>query len=343
MLAPALLTPLKFDTGDLPHEYQFEAWRAYNASVIDVSVDSEMRGEFAFSQEVWDLGKLVLTTSSMPGRVTPRNWLHLRKNPLDHWCVVIPESRRYTEQTAAGSPQVYFRSLGRPFEGAAADCSVSTLFIPRDLLRPIAASLDAHSGVLDTNGLGGLFADFLIALERRLPFVSAEEAPRLVEAICAMITACVAPTGDRLAAAGDPIALTLLERARRAIQQDLCSPDLSPDSLCRKLGTSRSKLYSLFEPLNGVTHYIQRQRLLAAHEALCDAGNSMSVQDLAETYCFSDLASFSRAFRRVIGQSPRDVRAAALKMERSNPPQPLLFASPGKLTDIGPILRRLQV
>lgn len=343
MLSSNLIKPLKFDTGELPPEDQFEAWRAYNSSVIDVSLSPENRGGFAFSQQVWDLGKLAFTTSMMPGPLTPRSWQHLQKDPLDHWCLVLPESQAYTTRALQGSPSIHFRSLGRPFEGAAADTSVSTIFIPRDLLRPIAGALDAHAGTFHPPGLGGIFADFLIALERRLPEITQEEVPRLIEAICAMITACIAPSRDSIAEANEPINLTILERARQKIQSDLYSPGLGPDVLCRHLGISRSRLYALFEPLQGVAHYIQRQRLLAAHQALSDPNNRVSIQHLAEMLCFADLATFSRAFRRVLGQSPRDTRAGAHRMERLPPPLPATSHSPAALNDIGDVLRRLQV
>jgi AraC-like DNA-binding protein len=346
MVVSSAIETLTFDTRGLPREHQFEAWRAYNSSVIDVSLSRDKRDAFAFEQQVWDLGSLVFTTSSMPGPLVPRHWQHLRKDPLDHWCIVLPESRSYTTGQAAGSPQVHFRSLGRPFEGSAADSSVSTIFVPRDLLRPIAASLDAHPGTVSSNGLGSLFADFLVSVERRLPSMTAQEVPRLVEAITAMISACIAPTSDRIAEASEPLASTMMERARQQIQQDLSSPTLNPQTLSRQLGISRSTLYSLFEPLHGVANYIQRQRLLAASKLLSDPDCRLSIQDVAQKFCFSDLSSFSRAFRRAIGSSPSDIKGAASRMELVSLPPPQsrsLLPRSGALTDIGRVLRHLQV
>jgi len=341
MAAPELIKPLTFDTGDFPHALQFDAWHAYNASIIDVSLDRESRGAFSFEQKVWDFGKLAFSTSLLPGPRAPRSWEHIRKDPIDHWCLVLPENASHAAGTANQPPQLYFRSLARPFAGSAADSSVATLFIPRDMLRSSSAKLDAHSGVLEQGGLGGLLADFLISLERRLPTITAEEMPRLTDAICAMIAACVVPTKDRLAEARAPIAETLMERARRRIQQDLYSPRLSPATLSRELGISRTTLYSLFEPLHGVARYIQRQRLIAAHGMLADPGNQVPLQQLAELLCFPDIGGFSRAFSRTMGRSPQDVRSAARRRE-SPPVPPAPSSRLEQLTNLGDVLRRLQ-
>lgn len=342
MLASDFIAPLRFDTRDLPAELQFEAWRAFHSSVIDVSLNQDARAGFQFEQKVWNLGKLAFTAARMPGPLVPRRWQHLRKEPIDHWCLVLPDSGSNKPQIADGVPrQVHFRSLGRPFDGAAADTSVMTLYIPRDFFRTLAGTLDAHAGSLSPGGLGALLADFLIALERRLPSIPAKDMPQLVEAMRVMITACIAPTPDRLAEAGEEIAFTVLERARRIIQRDLFLPGLGPDSLCRQLGISRSKLYRLFEPLNGVGRYIQRRRLLAAYEALSDSLSARSVGELAELLCYSDAAALSRAFRNEMGRSPSDVRAAARMGLLLSPPAP-----PNALrgmADLGDILRHLQI
>lgn len=341
MPASQLITPLTFDTSRLPGEHQFEAWRAYQSSVIDVSPNLSARDGFGFRQDVWDLGPLAFTTAQMPGPLVPRTWRHLRKDPLDHWCLVLPES--HAARIAGNQPkQLYIRSLARPYEGKAADSSVSTMFIPRDLLRPISGVLDSHGGTLPSAGLGGLLYDFLIALERRLPMVEAKDLPQLIEGIRALIVACIAPTSDRLREASEQIATTVLERVRQTIHRNLRAPNLGPTMLCTQLGISRSKLYRLFEPMGGVGRYILRQRLIAAHEALSDPSEKRSVAALAEELCFSDAASFSRAFRKEMGYSPSDVRTASRGAYPSFFRLPSMFQGV-QLGDLGQVLCYLQV
>lgn len=341
--APETIAPLFFETGRLPVEHQFEAWRAFHASVIDVSLAPEARQGFIFDQQVWNLGKLAVTSSRMPGPLVPRRWQHYRKDPLDHWCLVVPESALYGSQMADSPPrQVHFRSLGRPFEGAAADSSVLTIYVPRDLLRPLAGVLDTHHGTVGPTGMGGLLADFLISFERRLPAISLQDVPAMAEAMRAMIAACLVPTADRIAEASGQIAATVLERARQMIHRELCSADLGPDKICRQLGISRSKLYMLFEPLCGVARYIQRQRLLAAYVELSNTATMRSIGEIAGSLCFVDAATFSRTFRNEIGCSPSDVRASAA-VGTPRLPRPLSLQSLDQVASLGDILQRLQV
>lgn len=75
---------------------------------------------------------------------------------------------------------------------------------------------------------------------------------------------------------------------------------------------SRSNLYRLFEETGGVAQYIQRQRLLAAHIALAHSANTTPISVLAEDFCFADASSFSRVFKWEFGNSPNEVRTAAI-------------------------------
>ena len=102
------------------------------------------------------------------------------------------------------------------------------------------------------------------------------------------------------------------ERVRQAVRRHLRTPTLTPATLSRVVGMSRSNLYRLFEDTGGVARYIQRERLLEAHAALSDPANTKPITVIAEDLCFADASSFSRTFKREFGHSPSEVRAAAL-------------------------------
>ena len=186
------------------------------------------------------------------------------------------------------------------------------LYLARDSFQAIAPLLDAARGqALDTPE-GHLLADYMLLLERNIPDLPAEDGAKLALAIQAMLSACLAPSADRLAEAGRHIDLTLMERVRQAVRRNLRSPSLGPDKLCREAATSRSQLYRMLEGEGGVAHYIQRRRLSESFSMLCDASNNLSIGKVAEILCFADGSSFSRAFRREFGMSPSDVRAGAV-------------------------------
>lgn len=262
------------------------------------------------------MGTAVMTRAVLPGN-RERSFRHLRKDPLDHWCLVLcdpspAQGAPSGDQTRLTSRELGIRSLGRSFDAVVSDTTVLSLYIPRDLFASSAGVLDAAEGNLMTTGLTALLADYLTALERRLPQIGIDAMERVAEMTGNIIAACLAPTADRMDAARPAANWTLVERARRAIHQNLANQNLTPDDLCRLIGTSRSKLYRLFEPFGGVAHYIQRQRLREGRALLGRSGDALSVGRIGEQVGFSDLSSFSRAFRREFGMSPSDVRGAVL-------------------------------
>jgi AraC-like DNA-binding protein len=248
-------------------------------------------------------------------RVT-RTKANLRRDPADHWVLTycwkgattIGTGRRSLD-APAGVPFLW--SLGEMSESERSDVERVQLFLARDAFSDLAPLLDAACwSALDTP-LGRLLGDFMLALERRLPGMVAADRPRLNQAVGALVAACVAPSAQRVADARSQIDASQMERVRQAVRARLRSPNLNPATLCRAAGISRSGLYRLFEG-DGVARYIQEQRLFAAHAALCDVARERSISSIASEFCFADSSSFSRAFRHQFGNSPSDVRAAAL-------------------------------
>jgi AraC-like DNA-binding protein len=127
-----------------------------------------------------------------------------------------------------------------------------------------------------------------------------------------MVAAAVAPSAERIAIADRQIDLGRKERVRQTVRRHLRTPTLTPATLSRVVGMSRSNLYRLFENTGGVARYIQRERLVEAHAVLSDPATARSIYAIAEDLCFADASSFSRAFKREFGLSPGEVRAAAL-------------------------------
>ena len=113
-------------------------------------------------------------------------------------------------------------------------------------------------------------------------------------------------------------AVTLSGRAaqvaaiKRYIGQHLDSPRLDVSDLCRRFRVSRSALYRLFEPEGGLARNIQDRRLYRAFSQLLSASRQDSrILDLAIDAGFSSDATFIRAFRRVFGMTPGEVRFQA--------------------------------
>jgi AraC-like DNA-binding protein len=163
--------------------------------------------------------------------------------------------------------------------------------------------------MLETPG-ATLLTDYLLMIERRLPTVTVDQVPMLVEATRSMLAACLLTSVAPGCISPRDAVVAQVERVRRVIRQHVASPTLGPAKICRLVGMSRSQLYRLLEPHGGVTRHVQVVRLRAAHVALSDPGCGTTVAKIGESVGFFEASSFSRAFRREFGYTPGEARTA---------------------------------
>lgn len=319
------MTPATFMTHALPSSEQFAAWRGWYGSVFDVTARQAATDGFRGKAMTWMLDGFGFSRVSTPPVSTNRTRTMIRRDPVDHWCVSISktnssEIRIGDDWSMVPAKVPYVFSLG---EEVSSERSLERiqLYLTRDSFQAIAPLLDAARGRAIDTPKGHLLADYMLLLERNIPGLPAGDGGKLALAIQAMLSACLAPSAGRMTEAERHIDLTMMERVRQAVRKNLRSPSLGPDKLCREAAMSRSQLYRLLEGEGGVAHYIQRRRLSESFALLCDVSNKISIGQVAEMLCFADGSSFSRAFRREFGMSPRDVRAGAVG---GSPPTPSL-------------------
>lgn len=317
--APArpVLDPLRFSTRALEPALQFDAWKAYVASLVDIRLPegTSVDDGFPADHTAWHLGGMLFVQQRTPAHSYIRSSASLRASPIDHWYLSIPRSgHSWTEvsgEVAEGAPgQVEFRSLGQPFSGRTLDCETVLIFMPRDLFADKPAVLDGANNSILSGNLAALLTDYVGSVEATLDSLSAQDLPRVVQTVRDMVVACLSAVAGQQPASENQANPGLMERARRHIHRNLHSPDLTPDALSRALGISRTRLYQLFEPSGGVLHYIRRRRLIAAHAALSDPENDQRILDIAQSVGFESAANFSRAFSHEFGYSPREARNA---------------------------------
>ena len=306
------LKPLIFSNRDLPTDEQFKAWRKLVAPLVEVGLPDGMtaREGFPADHTAWNLGSMLLVQQTAPAHTFVRSAEKLRSNAVDHWTVTaLKDGRSWTEvdrRVAEGRPGgVEVRSLGRPFRGRATQTESVVLYLPRELFAHHAAVLDARNNVILSGGLADFVTDFINGIVDRLATLTVYELPPIVEATRDLILAGLSGVqleGDKSTLASNA---ALMERARRHVQDNLGAADLSPDSMARSLGISRTRLYQLLEASGGVLNYIQSRRLVAAHLAIADPKDTRRIFEIADAFCFSSAAHFSRAFAKEFGYSPR--------------------------------------
>lgn len=304
------LHPARFSTRDLPPSEQFAAWSEHYASTFALALETPTKEPFPADHLAWSLGPLTFTRASMPDGIR-RRWQHVPHSSRDHWMLVLAPQNR-TAILPGTSGHLGVRSLGRPFEGRGGDGEVLTLFLPRDPFARQAPAFDRAPEALARTGMAALVADVLITLDQNLAATSPKERDRIAHSIMALVRCLLAPSADQFAEAAQPMNDALFERARRLIRQNLDRPAFDPEALWRALFISRSRLYRLFESHGGVANFIQLERMQEARRVLEDISTDIPIGELAHRLGFPDHSSFSRAFRRVHGLSPRDCREAAL-------------------------------
>jgi AraC-like DNA-binding protein len=122
-----------------------------------------------------------------------------------------------------------------------------------------------------------------------------------------------AASAVRAGAAGRGLKAARLRAIKSHIAGRLTSPALSVGSVAAAHGLTERYVQRLFEA-EGVTFssFVSRQRLARAHRLLHDPrAGGQAVGAIAYDCGFGDVAHFNRVFRRLYGQSPSEVRAAA--------------------------------
>lgn len=313
------LQPARFSTGAVPERDRFDAWREYLRPVADLTPIAHRQRKASIDLATWDLGSFAMCQESSSGTRFSRTPRRVKTIFADHWYLflikeganwVVSDGGCSAEQVSRGtSGQVGFYSLGEAFHGEMQPMEILMLFIPRDQFARQAGTLDRLNNTIIDTARGRLLSDYMLALERRLPELTKEDVPAIVRATEAMITACLAPAPHSAEEAREGIILSLGERARRVVQSQLSNPKLTPASLAKSMGVSRSVLYRLFEPHGGAARYVRNTRLASAHRALCDFAETRQIQQIANSFGFTCAQEFSRAFRQRYGYSPSELRA----------------------------------
>ncbi len=304
-----------FATNSLPKAQQLEAWRCWYDTIFDVTPSRSDDDGFVAVNSTWSVQGLTISRVASPANTVSRTRSVIRHNSVDHWVITLSKqsvgevaTRGISFEAPPGTP--FILSFGEEIGIRRRDQDERLqLILARDNFQAIAPLVDAARGIALSTPAARMLADYMLLLERNAPDLDPKTFDRLGNAVQAMLTACLAPTAERMSVARDQINLTLMERVRRAVRRNLTSPSLGPAKLCREAATSRSQLYRLLEGEGGVTHYIRRRRLAESFAMLCDITTDLPIGKLAERLCFADASTFSRAFRREFGMSPSDVRA----------------------------------
>jgi AraC-like DNA-binding protein len=262
---------------------------------------------------IWKLGTFTLCRVVTHAARYARTTAQIRRDLLDDWLVCV--ATRGTHDVRGGDTRATVApfvpvvlSLGEPFETELRGAEWLCLVMPRDSCPELGPVIDLCRAAPLASAPGRLLGGFLQRIAAELPRMREAEIPRAVEATRALVAAAVSAGATPGLVDDAVVRAARLARVRAIIRQHLRSPDLTPDWLCRLVGTSRSRLYRLFEPVGGVVRDIQRERLRQAHRTIADPSDGRTIQEISEELGFLEPTTFSRAFRREFGYAPGALR-----------------------------------
>ncbi len=201
--------------------------------------------------------------------------------------------------------------LSRPLTIDAAAVSNLAMTLPRVTVAPLVRSLDGADGRVfpAVSRFGRLLAHHVRALSLPEGLTEEEDPEAHIAASAALVAACLGPSEEGLLPARAAIRSTLASMVRAHIERHVHDPALGLETLQKTFGLSRSTLYRLFETTGGVERVIARRRLAEVRRLLVTPeGARFSIADLARRAGYTSQSSFTRAFGRAFGTTPRDLR-----------------------------------
>jgi AraC-like DNA-binding protein len=318
----------EFRTEGLPVAERFGSWHDMTAdAVIPTVISSDHKDDFRATTRVLDLGTAQVSALTFPSLESRRTTKLIRRSDPEQYQISLTlrgEQRiiHVGRDTPIGPYCLTLYDSSRPLHGYVAAPRGGTIAamvvqVPKVLFPLPPGRVDQILAVRISGGegIGALFAQFLIRLIMNARHYRSSDAPRLGTVLLDLAVALIAHELD--AAASLPPEThrrALVLRIRAFIGQHIGEPGLTPATIAAAHHISTRHLHRLFQD-EGITvaALIRSQRLEGCRRDLADPALGLtSIQALATRWGLSHPAAFSRAFRDAYGLSPREYRQHAL-------------------------------
>jgi AraC-like DNA-binding protein len=214
---------------------------------------------------------------------------------------------------AVAPGEIVVHDLSRPVTIEAEPSLFLSLTIGRETMeRHLPSPEVPHGLVIGQGALRDALAGHLNQMRALGPSVKQAESAVLSDMTLAMLAAALRGLAEPLQNGRSSV--VTMSALKAAIEHGLGDPEFGPQSLIQQFGLSRSTLYRRFEPLGGVTAYIQERRLRNAYRALTRSAQAeIRIADLAYRHGFASPNAYTQNFRQLFGMTPSEARALAWK------------------------------
>jgi AraC-like DNA-binding protein len=308
---------LTYSLSSSTNPHAVEQWRDNLSQVIETRISEQNGTPFYARMSASAVGHALFMQTESCAQEMVRSPRLIRANEYDHLSICVVQSGEHrADQNGASVAlkpgDVLFTHHARPSKGAYTHFKCLRLHIPRAMAPRFLRDRDVNGVVLKGSLAGArLLARHIEGLWDSLTELTPEEITASVEASFLMASGNLHANVPLLPDHREAVGRTYKRTIQSFIDERLHDPRLGPDMICAAFHVSKSKLYRLFEPDGGVASFITARRLDHCREQLKTRGREAgSISSLAYACGFNSDVSFSRAFRRRFGVSPRDVRDA---------------------------------
>jgi AraC-like DNA-binding protein len=216
---------------------------------------------------------------------------------------------KYSKRNTPARPKILALDLDQPLRMQGHRHRFSTFFVPRAMVESIVPDADSlHARAIDDSTP---LARFLIKntamLNQEIASMSVEDASCALRSTIQLLATAFGKQAKLCGGTRAALRAIMFNRARGYIKAHLDDPELGAEKLLHALQLPRDTLYRMFEHEGGIASYICDLRLRTASNDIVKFPN-LAIKDIAYGVGFNSASAFSRAFRRVYGLTPQDLR-----------------------------------
>ncbi|NVJ92291.1 MAG: helix-turn-helix domain-containing protein [Methylocystaceae bacterium] len=315
---PAPIVPVvHFDTSVYAPKERFEAWHQNMSVFFDLAApDGGMpKKDIDGAITACNLGETVFGVTRSETQLFERKPVKIARDDMDHILVQVflegggvIDGLNGNEHISAGDMLVI--DMAQNFTMRTSAFQNLTLVLPRVVQAQLSERLSVLHGkkISSKNPMIRFMAEHMKALWYNVPDMNMDQAGSMLEGTLGLMEGWLSQDG-RLSEENTPeVSAALGQSIKRYIEQHLCEP-MTPRILATHFRISRSQIYRIFAPYDGVARYVWERRMLRSRNMLTQSAfNHMTVGSIGYECGFLSESHFSRTFKSRFGVSPSEMR-----------------------------------
>lgn len=317
-----------FDTNFFDPQDRFDAWNENMGVLFDLLTPSGdvPSNEMNARIDVCNLGDAVFGITRAQSQLFSRDDHRVVRDGMDHILVQV-----FIEGGGLASSDHLIRAgdmliidLDQPHEMLNTDFANLTMVLPRELHPHLAELLAKFHGkrLGADHPMVPFVAEHLCSLWKHVPDMDAGNAGAALNGTLGVLEHWLSHEAHIIEGVAPEVSLAVSKSIFRYIDRNL-GESLTPEFLAGQFRISRSQLYRIFAPHDGVARYILERRLRRSLYMLSrPTHNDMTIGAIGFASGFSSESYFSKAFRNRYGMSPSEARTTCQANASNTPSSP---------------------